>query len=174
MFPFFRSRSKSRTAPVQRSKKGLSYEQLEVRNVLSTFAVVNLNDSGDGSLRQAMLNANSAVGADVISFNVAGTIRLTSSLPKITDTVDIDGRTATGFSTTPVIEVDYNGHRGLRFDAGSSGSALRSLAMVDASGSGVNTQRRRRHHRRGQLHRPAERRLGCRKQGAGRRLGRLV
>ena len=33
---------------------GLSYESLEVRNMMATFAVANLNDSGAGSLRQAI------------------------------------------------------------------------------------------------------------------------
>ena len=141
MFSFFRTRSKSqksRKSHATRPKSSLSYERLEVRNVLSTFSVINLNDGGAGSLRQAMLDANSSPGADTISFNVAGTIRITSSaLPKLTDQVDIDGRTAPGFSSTPAIEVDYNGHRGLRFYEGSSGSAVRSLALVDASGAGV-------------------------------------
>jgi len=143
MFSLFRSRSKRPKTPRRKAQRklaqaALSYEHLEVRNVLSTFSVVNLNDSGDGSLRQAMLDANSSAGADVISFSVAGVIGLTSgALPALTDEVNIDGTTASGFTTTPAIEVDFNGFRGLRFQAGSSGSELRSLALVEASGAGV-------------------------------------
>ena len=57
------------------------------------FVVTNLNDSGAGSLRQAILNANAAAGADTITFSVTGTIQLLSSLPDITDTAGlvIDG-----------------------------------------------------------------------------------
>ena len=35
------------------------------------------------------------------------------------------------------MEVDFNGAKGLRFEAGSSGSAVESLALVEASRAGV-------------------------------------
>ena len=38
----------------------------------ATFTVTNTNDSGAGSLRQAILDANAAGGADTIAFNIAG------------------------------------------------------------------------------------------------------
>ena len=38
----------------------------------ATFTVTNLNDSGAGSLRQAILDANAAAGADTITFSVNG------------------------------------------------------------------------------------------------------
>src|SRR5262245_35159831 len=41
---------------------------LEDRTLLSTFTVLNLNDSGLGSLRQAIFAANLLPGADVIQF----------------------------------------------------------------------------------------------------------
>ena len=46
----------------------------------AAFNVTNLNDSGAGSLRQAIADANSAGGADVITFQagLSGTITLTS------------------------------------------------------------------------------------------------
>jgi hypothetical protein len=75
-------------------------EALEDRTVPSTFTVSNTNDSGTGSLRQAILDANAAPGADVITFDptafsTAQTIRLLSSLPDITDDLTINGPTAT-------------------------------------------------------------------------------
>ena len=38
----------------------------------NTFTVTNTNDSGPGSLRQAILDANANVGLDTIHFNIAG------------------------------------------------------------------------------------------------------
>ena len=58
------------------------------------FTVSNLNDSGAGSLRQALLDANAAPGADRVLFQstLSGTITLTSGnqLP-ITDAVQVLG-----------------------------------------------------------------------------------
>jgi len=68
----------------------------------NTFAVVNTNDGGPGSLRQAILDANANAGADSISFNIPGggvrTITPASPLPDITDSVVIDGYTQPGAS----------------------------------------------------------------------------
>src|SRR5215213_10067459 len=59
------------------------------------FTVTNTNDSGAGSLRQAIEQANSASGADTIRFSIAGsgvqTISPNSPLPFITDPLTIDG-----------------------------------------------------------------------------------
>jgi Right handed beta helix region len=112
-------------------------ETLEDRLLLSAFNVSNLNDSGNGSLRQAILNANASHGADTINFTVTGTIVLSSALPNITGTVNIDGTSAPGFVTTPVVEVNFNGQAGLDFTAKATGSELQSLALVNASGNGI-------------------------------------
>ena len=61
----------------------------------ATFTVSNLNDSGPGSLRQAVLGANAAAGADDVVFapGVAGTITLTFASGEIliTDSLFIHG-----------------------------------------------------------------------------------
>src|SRR5262245_58717544 len=57
----------------------------------ATFDVMTLADSGPGSLRQAILDANTTSGDDTITFSVAGTITLTTNLPWITDNVAIVG-----------------------------------------------------------------------------------
>jgi parallel beta-helix repeat protein len=106
--------------------------------LLSGLAVTNLNDSGGGSLRQAIVNANAHPGADVITFSVAGTITLTSgALPTITGPLNIQGNTAPGFAGHPVVEINCNGFAGLQFGPGSTGSALSSLAIDHAAGAGV-------------------------------------
>jgi len=58
----------------------------------AAFTVTNLNDSGAGSLRQTITNANAAPGADTITFNVSGVITLLSTLPSAnTAGLTIDG-----------------------------------------------------------------------------------
>ncbi|HYO15585.1 MAG TPA: choice-of-anchor Q domain-containing protein [Thermoanaerobaculia bacterium] len=59
----------------------------------ATFNVTNLDDNGAGSLRQAIVDANSAAGADVITFQagLTGTITLTGGQLYITDSVEIQG-----------------------------------------------------------------------------------
>ena len=58
----------------------------------------NLGDSGAGSLRQAIVETDESVGLSTIDFDVAGTIRISStSLPPLTNPVIIDGSTAPAF-----------------------------------------------------------------------------
>jgi len=69
-------------------------EGLEPRILLATFTVTNALDAGAGSLRQAVLNANANVGADVIRFSpgMAGQrITLTGGQIAITDAVYVEG-----------------------------------------------------------------------------------
>jgi hypothetical protein len=65
------------------------------------FTVINTNDSGAGSLRQAILDANT-MGGGTINFNIPGagvhTISPLTALPTITDSVIIDGYTQPGSS----------------------------------------------------------------------------
>jgi hypothetical protein len=60
-----------------------------------SFTVTNTSDSGEGSLRAAIEQANSGAGADEIEFadGVSGTITLASTLPAVTDAagLTIDG-----------------------------------------------------------------------------------
>lgn len=145
MLPFFRKKLPSRSRQIRRARP-LLIERLEDRTVLSAFSVTNLNDHGAGSLRQAILNANSAVGADVIDFAVTGVIKLTSgALPTVTDNVKIDGTSVPNFAGTPLVEVDYNGFAGLQFKAGAAGSTVRSLALVRLVGGRRQADRRRAH-----------------------------
>ncbi len=113
-------------------------ELLEHRELLSTFLVSNLNGSGAGSLRQAILDTNQAKGANTIDFGIAGTIQIgKNSLPAIKNSVTIDGTSAPTFHGMPVVTVDFQGSQGLNFARGSNGSSLDSLAIVNAGGAGV-------------------------------------
>ena len=79
--------------------------------------VTNTADSGDGSLRQAILNANNQ-GNGTITFDIpttdpnynatTGTFEISpaSTLPTLGGSVDIDGSTEPGFNATPLIQID--------------------------------------------------------------------
>jgi parallel beta-helix repeat protein len=75
----------------------------------ATFTITNTNDSGAGSLRQSILDANATAGTDTIAFSIATgpqLILVTSSLPAITDTATVDGTTQPGYAGTPLIGID--------------------------------------------------------------------
>jgi hypothetical protein len=104
---------------------------------MTTFTVANLNDSGAGSFRQAIIDANNAVGADIIEFDVAGTIALKNALPAIIDQVNIDGTSAPGYTNAPVVAVNFGLKAGLKFQTGSDESNVRGLSLINASDSAV-------------------------------------
>ncbi len=56
-----------------------------------TFEVTNTNDSGAGSLRQAITGANSNTEADTIEIGATGTVVLESALPELTTDMEIAG-----------------------------------------------------------------------------------
>src|SRR5271168_404619 len=71
-------------------------EWMEDRTLLTTFSVVNTNDAGAGSLRQAIVDSNAAnAGTNTIDFAImrpgVQTIMPLSPLPTITSSVLIDG-----------------------------------------------------------------------------------
>ena len=79
--------------------------------VAATFTVTNTSDSGAGSLRQAILDANANPGDDTIAFDIPGagvqTIALSSSLPLASATggLTVDGTTQPGYAGSPLIAV---------------------------------------------------------------------
>jgi len=86
----------------------------------ATFTVTNTNDSGAGSLRQAILDANANPGADTIAFNIPGagvhTIMPATPLDTITEAVAIDGYTQPGsavntdpIATNAMIQIELKG-----------------------------------------------------------------
>ena len=79
-----RARANGRPAH-RRSRRAWKVEYLEGRTLLSQFSVTNLNDSGGGSLRQAIIDSNKTTGPNEIDFaaGLSGTITLTSGELKI-------------------------------------------------------------------------------------------
>jgi hypothetical protein len=76
----------------------------------NTLTVTNTNDSGVGSLRQAILDSNSSGGPNTIDFNILGTspfdIIPHTIFPTIATSLTIDGTTQPGFAGTPLIVID--------------------------------------------------------------------
>jgi hypothetical protein len=115
----------------------------------STFTVINTNDSGSGSLRQAIINANTNPGADSIHFNIPGagvhSIIPLSALPTITDPVVIDGYTqpgsspntlAAGNNSTHLIELNGNGADFPALTVTAGNCTLRGLVINRFNGNG--------------------------------------
>ena len=76
----------------------------------ATITVTNTNDSGPGSLRQAIIDANATAEADTIAFNIPGggvkTISPLTRLPAVTQPVTIDGYTQPGASPNTLADGD--------------------------------------------------------------------
>ncbi|MCH9647851.1 MAG: right-handed parallel beta-helix repeat-containing protein [Deltaproteobacteria bacterium] len=108
-----------------------------------TISVTTTADSGAGSLRQALLDANADPGADTVTFDLAGeppyVVQPLSPLPTLTDPVVIDGSTQPGFATIPIIVLDGSsagaGADGLRFET--LLSTVKSLVVQNFSANGL-------------------------------------
>ena len=111
-----------------------------------TFEVTNTNDTGAGSLRQMLLDANAFSQLARIEFNIAGAgphvISPLTALPVITGPTMIDGATqpgnemvcSTDLASRPDFEVVIDGAAGGRPDlltlvAGSEGSTIQGLNL---------------------------------------------
>ncbi|MEI7731942.1 MAG: hypothetical protein WCO56_20380 [Verrucomicrobiota bacterium] len=113
----------------------------------ATYTVLNTNDSGSFSFRQALLDANSNPGSDTILFNIAGAgphvIAPASALPTVTDSVIIDGTSQPGYNGQPLIEV--NGAKAGTSTSGilvqTSGCTIRGLAINRFTRDGIRLER---------------------------------
>lgn len=123
---------------------GLAAALLSANASAATLTVSTTADSGAGSLRQAITDANLGLGPDVIVFNVPGigvhTITLASPLPTIVESVDISGYSqpgalentlADGNDAVLLIEIDgsniASGQSGLEVAA--TGTSIRGLII---------------------------------------------
>ncbi|MFH1321821.1 MAG: gliding motility-associated C-terminal domain-containing protein, partial [Bacteroidota bacterium] len=119
-----------------------------VNEPLPAGCVENTNDSGPGSLRQAMLDANATPGLDIICFNIPGTgpftIQPITQLPLLDDTVIINGYTQPGsavaFGSTPavhMIEIDGSlagNSAGFFIVTGADSSSIQGLTVNNFNG----------------------------------------
>ncbi len=100
----------------------------------NTFTVTTTADSGAGSLRKAIQDANARSGTDTIDFNLSGTgpfvIKPATRLPTLTGKVTLDATTQPGWIAAPLVEIDgsqLSGTDGLAVAA--SGTTIRGLAI---------------------------------------------
>ena len=121
------------------------------------FGVTTEADSGPGSLRQAILDANAALngtGPDLITFDLPGSgphvIRLADPLPVVTDPVIIDGYTQPG-SSVNTLQNGWNGVVLIELDGSQAGRAdglyitsgyctVRGLAITRFEGNGIRLE----------------------------------
>ncbi|HVK09195.1 MAG TPA: LamG domain-containing protein, partial [Gemmataceae bacterium] len=121
----------------------LGLRSFEDRVAPATFQVTSTADSGAGSLRQALVDANAAPGRDDILFNIGAgglqTITPLTALPTIIDPVAIDGTTQPGYAGYPLIEVrgDSAGAAADGLTVTAADSTVRGLAINRFAGSGV-------------------------------------
>ncbi|MGO9464673.1 MAG: beta strand repeat-containing protein, partial [Isosphaeraceae bacterium] len=143
-----------RTGARNRRKFILSFQDLEMRRLLSVFQVTSTGDNGGvnpaafagtGTFRQAIIDSNATPGSNTIDFSIgtgAQTISLLSALPSITVPVKIDGTTQPGYTAAPLIDLDGTsagaGVNGLDLAAGSDGSSIIALAINNFAGDGIS------------------------------------
>ena len=121
--------------------------------IASAFTVINTNDSGSGSLRAAIIHANLEPGNTItfaIPTNLAtppGTstfvITPTSPLPTVTAATTIDGTTESGFlGQAAVVQINGAGEAfdGLSLGAGSDGSTITGLGVVNFAGPAIDVE----------------------------------
>ncbi|MBJ6611143.1 MAG: VWA domain-containing protein [Candidatus Thiothrix moscowensis] len=127
--------------------------------------IVNANDNGQGSLRQFLLNANLLGNDSALTQSglIAGkenailmlpttdpnydstgkywSIKLQSALPDIIAPMVLDSSRQTGFTSTPLLELNGNNagssSHGLTLAAGSDGSSIRYLSITRFAGDGI-------------------------------------
>lgn len=118
-------------------KRGSSSPSIVSTFAAAVFNVTNTNDTGNGSLRKAILDANANPGADSIAFDIPGTAPFTitptsAPLPIITDPVTIDGTTQRGFAGKPLIELNGESCPSVLIDEGAGTSRVRAGLYITA------------------------------------------
>jgi hypothetical protein len=128
----------------------------------ATFTVTTTSDSGPGSLRQAILDANVTPGSDLIAFGIAGpgvhTISPLSPLPRLTDDagVTIDGYTqpaatpnSLGMGDNAILLIEVNGAAtgtgafGLRVQSSSNrirGLVINGFGSLGSGGGAISIE----------------------------------
>jgi hypothetical protein len=119
------------------------FEELEPRMMMTVFTVTNANDSGAGSLRDALQHSNGHPGVDTIEFDIGSSssnvIHPSSPLPELWDPAVLDATTQPGYAGKPVIQLDGTNAganaNGLKLWGGST---VKGLSVTNFSLDGVD------------------------------------
>lgn len=133
-------RNQARSASTIR--RAAAVEPLESRVLLTVFTVTNINDSGAGSLRDALTKSNSTVGIDTIAFNISSSskaIHLASALPDLWDPGIMDGTTQPGYAGKPLVQIDGTaagaGVTGMKMWGGST---IKGMSITGFGGGAID------------------------------------
>ena len=112
----------------------------------ASFTVTTTADSGPGSLRAALLTANTNGATDLIGFNLTGggpfTVHLVSALPALTEPVTIDATSQPGYANKPLVELTGEGisSNWPALYVVASNCTIRGLAISHFNGDGIQLQ----------------------------------
>src|SRR5213593_3860524 len=125
-----------------RRRRDSRAEPLERRTLLAVFTVTSALDSGGGTLRDGIEQANAAPGPDTIGFAIgtgAKAIALQSELPAVQDALTIDGATQPGFAGAPLITLNgaAAGASATGLTISAAGSTVRGLVINRFGGDGI-------------------------------------
>jgi hypothetical protein len=99
----------------------------------ATIPVTNTNDSGAGSLREAIISANADGAQDDIDVQATGTVNLLSALPDLTSEIDIAGPGADELTIRRSAGGDYR----ILTIAGSGDVSVSGVSLADGSVTGI-------------------------------------
>ena len=114
-----------------------------VNSLGRSLVVTNTNDSGPGSLRQAITESNGDSGdVDQIVFNIGAggpqTITPLTPLPLIFQPTVIDATTQPGYAGTPIVELNGNGLNAQGLSVSGGNTTIRGLVINRFTGSGIS------------------------------------
>jgi hypothetical protein len=119
----------------------LGVEALEDRAVPATFTVMNTADSGPGSLRQAIADAETAGGAELINFDTSGVFATAQTITLTTGQLNLTDPTGTLAIQGPSAGLSISGNSASRvFYLGTGGTAtLQNLTVTGGKATGAGT-----------------------------------
>jgi parallel beta-helix repeat protein len=111
--------------------------------IAGLYTVTNTKDSGSGSLRQAILNADNTTGQTITFHIKTGPFVINLSSPiQITALMTVDGTTESSVVPNTVIQVNGGGQTGdgLVLTGASGGSTIKGLDIVNFTNAGIHVQ----------------------------------
>lgn len=115
-------------------------EPVEERRLMATFTVTTTADSGAGSLRDAITQANKTSAQDTVKFAIgsgAKSIYATKPMPYVTYPIIIDGTTQPGYAGKPIVEVRGDRGTGGFITLAGGNSTVKGLVINRFKGDGI-------------------------------------